>query len=87
MGERRPGRSVMRILLIEDSLKLLHSLRLGLTKSGYEVGTAANGELGLRTAMSGAWDVVILDLMLLSFGVEAGRFRARLGFSSAPRGR
>lgn len=54
----------MRILLIEDSQKLLDSLRLGLTKSGYEVGIAANGELGLRTAKSGAWDVVILDLLL-----------------------
>ena len=59
-----PRRSVMRILLIEDSPKLLDSLRLGLTKSGYEVAAAANGELGLRLALSGSWDVVILDLML-----------------------
>ncbi len=54
----------MRILLIEDSPKLVDALRLGLTKSGYEVGSAANGELGLRMALSGSWDVVILDIML-----------------------
>ncbi len=54
----------MRILLIEDSEKLADSLRLGLTKSGFEVASVANGELGLRTALCGKWDVVILDLML-----------------------
>ncbi len=54
----------MRILLIEDSKKLVDSLRLGLTKLGFEVGVATNGELGLRMALCGRWDVVILDLML-----------------------
>lgn len=54
----------MRILLIEDSKKLVDSLRLELTRAGFEVGSAANGELGLRAALGGAWDVVVLDLML-----------------------
>jgi DNA-binding response OmpR family regulator len=54
----------MRILLIEDSKKLLDSLRLGLTKSGYEVATAPNGELGLQMAQAGAYEVIVLDLML-----------------------
>ena len=54
----------MRILLIEDSKKLADSLRLGLTRSGYEVASVGNGETGLRLALGGTWDVVILDLML-----------------------
>ncbi|MFN0009778.1 MAG: response regulator transcription factor [Planctomycetota bacterium] len=54
----------MRILLIEDSPTLVESLRQGLTESGHEVGSAANGDLGLRMALCGSWDVVILDLML-----------------------
>jgi DNA-binding response OmpR family regulator len=54
----------MRILLIEDSKKLAESLRLGLTKSGFEVATAASGALGLRMALSGSWDAVVLDLLL-----------------------
>lgn len=54
----------MRVLLIEDSQKLVDSLRLGLTKSGFEIAAAMSGELGLRMALCGSWDVVILDLML-----------------------
>ena len=54
----------MRVLLIEDSRKLLDSLRLGLSKSGYEVAAAADGELGLRMARTGSYEVIVLDLML-----------------------
>jgi DNA-binding response OmpR family regulator len=54
----------MRILLIEDSPKLVESLRLGLTRSGYEVGSTGDGELGLRMALGGSWEIVVLDLML-----------------------
>jgi two-component system OmpR family response regulator len=54
----------MRILLIEDSPKLVESLRLLLTRSGYEVAAARNGELGLRMAQATLWDLIVLDLML-----------------------
>ena len=54
----------MRVLLIEDSKKLLDSLRLGLSRSGYEVATAPDGELGLRMARTGSYEVIVLDLML-----------------------
>lgn len=64
----------MRILLVEDSHKLVRTLRAGLTKSGYEVGAAEDGELGLRMAISGAWDIVILDLLLPGLpGIEVLR--------------
>lgn len=54
----------MRILLVEDSRKIAESLRTGLSSSGYEVAVAGNGDLALRMALHGSWDVVILDLML-----------------------
>ena len=54
----------MRILLVEDSPKLVESLRLGLSSSGYEVAAAGDGDTGLRMAAGGTWDVVVLDLML-----------------------
>ena len=64
----------MRILLVEDSHKLVRTLRTGLASSGYDVGTAEDGETGLRMAVSGTWDVVILDLMLPSIpGLEVLR--------------
>ncbi len=70
----------MRILLIEDSRKLLASLRLGLTRSGYEVDTAADGETGLRMARGGAYDVVVLDLMLPGLpGIDVLRSLREIG--------
>jgi len=54
----------MRILLIEDSPKLLDSLRQGFGRLGYEVAAARNGEVGLGIALGGSWDIVVLDLML-----------------------
>ena len=54
----------MRVLLIEDSLKLVASLRMGLTRSGFEVDTATDGATGLRMASGGSYDALVLDLML-----------------------
>src|SRR5438270_3264911 len=54
----------MRILIIEDEKKTSAYLRKGLSEHGFTVETAAEGEAGLRTAMSGAFDLMILDVML-----------------------
>lgn len=54
----------MRILVVEDSRRLARFLRLGLTRSGFVVALATDGEVGLRMALDGNWDIVILDLML-----------------------
>ena len=63
-GRERAPHPPMRVLLIEDSRKLLDSLRLGLSKSGYDVASAADGDLGLRMARTGSYEVIVLDLML-----------------------
>ena len=54
----------MKILVIEDSLKLQKSLRAGLRRLGYAVDVAGDGKEGLAYAMGGDYDVVVLDLML-----------------------
>lgn len=54
----------MRILLIEDSPRLQRSLGDGLRKAGYAVDVAGDGSEGLRWAVSGEYDVIVLDLML-----------------------
>jgi len=54
----------MRILLIEDELKVSEFIRRGLTEEGYQVVVAADGEEGAFEASQGEFDVVILDVML-----------------------
>jgi len=54
----------MRILIIEDDLEAASYLKKGLTESGHLVEHASNGKLGLGTALSGDFDVMIIDRML-----------------------
>ena len=53
-----------RILLVEDELGLRVTLSDRLRSEGYSVETAANGNDGLRSAMAGGFDALILDVML-----------------------
>jgi DNA-binding response OmpR family regulator len=52
------------VLVVEDHPQVAKSICRGLTGEGYEVRTAPTGDEGLILACSGAYDVVILDLML-----------------------
>jgi two-component system alkaline phosphatase synthesis response regulator PhoP len=52
------------ILLIEDEPGLVLTLKDRLTREGYEVDAAQDGNLGLAAAMRGQADLIILDLML-----------------------
>jgi DNA-binding response OmpR family regulator len=54
----------MRILVIEDDLKIAGFIRSGLEGEGFAVELAADGEVGLDRALHGGYDLVILDLML-----------------------
>lgn len=52
------------ILLIEDEPGLVLTLKDRLTREGYEVDAAQDGNQGLASAMRGQADLIILDLML-----------------------
>jgi DNA-binding response OmpR family regulator len=54
----------VKILLVEDSQRLLRSLQQGLRKLGYAVDAAADGEQGLAFAETYDYHVIVLDLML-----------------------
>jgi DNA-binding response OmpR family regulator len=54
----------MRVLVVEDDERLADVLVRGLTDAGHEVTLQRNGPDGLRAAMNGATDAVILDWML-----------------------
>ncbi len=53
-----------RILLVEDEEKLARMVELELKYEGYEVEKASDGRRGLELALSGVFDLVLLDIML-----------------------
>ena len=53
-----------RLLVIDDELDIREGLELLLTTEGYAVDLAQNGTEGLRKMDSGAYDLVLLDLMM-----------------------
>jgi DNA-binding response OmpR family regulator len=54
----------MRLLIVEDEKRLALSLAKGLTAEGFAVDVAHDGREGLHRATEGAYDLVILDIML-----------------------
>jgi len=54
----------MRILVVEDEVRLLELLRSGLTEEGHSVITSADGNDALEVARSGQFDAILLDVML-----------------------
>lgn len=54
----------MRILVIEDEIKLANAIKRALELQKYAVDVAYNGEAGLDLAVGESFDLIILDLML-----------------------
>lgn len=54
----------MKILLIEDEVKLAQYLRKGLAEAGYVVDVAHDGVDGLHLALQGDYALLVLDVML-----------------------
>ena len=62
-----------RILLVEDEEKLARMVELELQYEGYEVEKAFDGRAGLDRALSGEFDLVLLDIMLPALsGMDMG---------------
>ncbi len=54
----------MRLLVIEDEVRLAHTLRDLLYREGYAVDLCYDGISGLDSAESGIYDLIVLDAML-----------------------
>ena len=54
----------MRLLVVEDEVKLANLLRRGLEEEGYAIDTAADGGEALWLAQENPYDAVVLDVML-----------------------
>lgn len=55
---------MMKVLIVEDEMKLAVLLRRGLSEDGYAVDLAATGEEALDWLDAAVYDVMILDVML-----------------------
>lgn len=54
----------MKILVVEDETKVAEVLKRGLVEAGYETDVAYDGQIGLRLAKSGSYDLIVLDVNL-----------------------
>ena len=54
----------MRVLVVEDEIRLARALQRGLTADGFTVDVVGDGVAGLATARDGQYDAVLLDVML-----------------------
>ena len=54
----------MKVLVVEDEVRLAQALRRGLQAEGFTVDLAHDGEDGLHLALEGDYAVIVLDIML-----------------------
>ncbi len=54
----------MNILIVEDEIGIANFLKQGLEEEAYQVSVANSGEVGLALALSGEFDLILLDWML-----------------------
>ena len=54
----------MKALIVEDEAKTGDYLRKGLSENGFIVDLANNGQDGLHLALTGEYDIIVLDVML-----------------------
>lgn len=64
LGKQSWNPAAVRLLVVEDERKTAEYLRKGLSESGFVVDVAGRGDEGLRLAMTGEYDLVVLDVML-----------------------
>ena len=69
----------MRVLVVEDEVRLAATLQDLLELNGYTVDVCHDGEAGLDNALTSIYDVILLDVMLPKLdGLEVAR-RLRSG--------
>jgi DNA-binding response OmpR family regulator len=54
----------MKVLVVEDDVKIAAAVRRGLEAEGFTVSVAADGAEGLWMATEGSYEAIVLDLML-----------------------
>lgn len=58
------GKKGKQILIVEDERPLAHALELKMKHEGYEPTVALTGNQGLKEALTGKYDMILLDLIM-----------------------
>lgn len=74
----------MRVLIVEDEVRLASTLQDLLELNGYTADVCHDGESGLDNALSGIYDVILLDVMLPKLDGFTVLRRLRAAGSAAP---
>ncbi len=76
----------MKILIADDELRLRKVIALYLSKCGYEIIEAGNGEMAVELVKEFAPDAIVLDVMMPGIsGIEATKIiRETAGFEKTP---
>lgn len=64
IGKEKDKNGKKKVLMIEDEEIFLEMFGDKLRQDGFEVDTATNGTIGLKKAMSGKYDIFIIDMIL-----------------------
>ncbi|MGP0084724.1 MAG: response regulator transcription factor, partial [Steroidobacteraceae bacterium] len=59
-----PAPAASSVLLVDDDEELAEMLKNYLEREGYSVGWAADGEAGVREALSGQYAIAVVDIMM-----------------------
>lgn len=62
--DKKKGVISMRLLMVEDEIMIAEGVAAVLKKNNYTVDLAIDGEEGLDCALTGIYDIIILDIML-----------------------
>lgn len=54
----------MRVLVVEDTVRIADTIKVGLEQEGYAVDVEYDGEVGLLAGLNEPYDIIILDVML-----------------------
>ena len=74
-----------RILIVEDDKRITAALQVRLTAKGYDVIAACNGFEGLKMAMSGRPDLILLDIMMpMGMGFSVAERLKSTGYGHIP---
>ena len=73
----------MKILVVDDERVLVKGIKFNLESEGYQVEVGYDGEQAVELARSGAFDLIILDLMMPKIDVLQACMRIR-EFSNVP---